>query len=441
MRRSSVSRHLLGSVVALLLVGAATAESPQPSGPETQRNTLATGAQLSPSLAIAPDGSYLVVWMSDFSIGDDSDGSSIQGRRFSDLDTPLDAVEFQVNTYTSGAQGAVDAAALSDGSFVVVWAGGVDLEQDIRMRRFDGDGIPLDAEDVVVNTLIPDVQGRPGVTVSGNDDFVISWFSYGSLGDDSDGTSVQARRYQSDGSPLDATEFQVNTNTSMDQFDARATFDSNGDFVVVWAGDYGIRGRRFAGDGTPIDGQEFQVSEQTLFTFYSKVASLPDDGFVVTWAESSGAPEDPEIRARRFDSDATPLDTPQITVHAAESGGQLPGSIRSDSLGNFVVSFASDISFGDDSSSDSAQMRRFRANGSPFDGSEFQLNAYTTSVQSIPRIELTDGGEMVAVWPSMGSFEDDQDSLSIQGRRFLLGALFSDGFESGDTSVWSQTVP
>jgi len=107
MRRSSVSRHLLGSVVALLIAEAATAESPQPSGPETQRNTLATGAQLSPSLAIAPDGSYLVVWMSDFSTGDDSDGSSIQGRRFSDLDAPLDAVEFQVNSYTSGPQEAL----------------------------------------------------------------------------------------------------------------------------------------------------------------------------------------------------------------------------------------------------------------------------------------------------------------------------------------------
>jgi hypothetical protein len=43
------------------------------------------------------------------------------------------------------------------------------------------------------------------------------------------------------------------------------------------------------------------------------------------------------------------------------------------------------------------------------------------------------------VWVSDGSSGTDTSGTSIQGQRFAL-PLFSDGFESGDTSVWSATL-
>ncbi len=49
-------------------------------------------------------------------------------------------------------------------------------------------------------------------------------------------------------------------------------------------------------------------------------------------------------------------------------------------------------------------------------------------------------GDFVVVWSSFGSSGSDSAGESIQGQRFAV-PLFTDGFESGDTSAWSNTVP
>ncbi len=50
-------------------------------------------------------------------------------------------------------------------------------------------------------------------------------------------------------------------------------------------------------------------------------------------------------------------------------------------------------------------------------------------------------GDFVVVWQSAGSSGSDSSSFSVQGQRFVPSLIFTDGFESGDTSAWSSTVP
>ncbi len=78
-------------------------------------------------------------------------------------------------------------------------------------------------------------------------------------------------------------------------------------------------------------------------------------------------------------------------------------------------------------------------------GVEFQANINTTGAQTAPDVAARVDGSFVVVWESdvssQGSLGDDDDDWSVQVRRFALDRIFADGFEGGDTSAWSQTVP
>jgi len=74
-------------------------------------------------------------------------------------------------------------------------------------------------------------------------------------------------------------------------------------------------------------------------------------------------------------------------------------------------------SLGNDQNGSSVQVRRFRADGSAVDAVESQVNAYTTGDQSGSEIAATPDGDFVVTWRSAGSFGNDPD-WSIQARRF-----------------------
>ena len=107
--------------------------------------------------------------------------------------------------------------------------------------------------------------------------------------------------------------------------------------------------------------------------------------------------------------------------------------------GDFLVVWNSNGSHGTDDSGMSIQGQRFAVNGAFLDG-QFQINSYTSSSQVLPALGLGPGGNFVVVWQSLGSGGTDTSSYSIQGQRFST-YIFIDGFESGDTSAWSNAVP
>ncbi len=72
-------------------------------------------------------------------------------------------------------------------------------------------------------------------------------------------------------------------------------------------------------------------------------------------------------------------------------------------------------------------------------GGEFQVNTYINLDQYLPAVATDARGTFVVVWDSIGSAGTDNSGSSIQGQRYE-GPIFTDGFESGDTSAWSSTV-
>jgi hypothetical protein len=88
-------------------------------GAQLQVNSFTIGDQRDPSLAVAADGTTLIVW--EDTSGEDGDANGIFAQRFGSAGDALGS-EFQVNTYTTGTQGLPKVAVDSTGGFEVVWS-------------------------------------------------------------------------------------------------------------------------------------------------------------------------------------------------------------------------------------------------------------------------------------------------------------------------------
>src|SRR5262245_58340651 len=91
-----------GAAASLLCSAAhpARAQAPLPVGAQFQVNTFTTSYQRYPSVAVAADGDFVVVWESNGSFGTDNNAVSIQGQRYAS-DGSAQGAQFQVNTYAT----------------------------------------------------------------------------------------------------------------------------------------------------------------------------------------------------------------------------------------------------------------------------------------------------------------------------------------------------
>ncbi len=251
-------------------------------GGEFRINTVMSSNQDYPKVALASDGSFVVVWQSQ---GQDGDSWGIFGQRYSSDGSPLGG-EFQVNTRTIGAQSSPSIAMSSERTFVVVWQS-KDQDGDdwgVFGQRFNPDGTKVGGE-FRVNTYTTGHQGGPKVAMASDGSFVVVWHSQGQ---DGDGWGVYGQRFNPDATRAGG-EFRVNTYTAGHQSSPKVAMASDGSFVVVWHsqgqdGDgWGIYARRYDSAGVPY-GPEFQVNDYTTGDQRTPDVSAGADGrFAVVW--------------------------------------------------------------------------------------------------------------------------------------------------------------
>jgi hypothetical protein len=211
-----------------------------PWGPRFQVNTTTLGDQTMPDVASAPDGRFVVTWQSASSAGSDDSGTSIQLRRFDNDGNPIGSDE-QVNTYISADQRNPRVACAGDGSFVVVWdsdgsSGNDQSSLSIQARIFGGDGTPL-GPDFQVNSFVEGSQAEPAVGMMGDGRFEAVWAD--------EDSSIQGQAFTADGGMV-GSQFQVNSTISTPQYAPDIAMTPEGDFIVVWEAYYdGLRGRIF----------------------------------------------------------------------------------------------------------------------------------------------------------------------------------------------------
>lgn len=423
----------------------------RPVGSEFQINSYTTGIQANAQVAPLGSSGFVVVWGSGGSFGSDQDGS-IQARLMAPDGTPR-VPEFQVNDYTTWLQDSAVVAAASDGRFLVAWRSlgsfGSDASySSVQARLFDAQGQPL-TDEFQVNTTTLGSQYEPDIVATPTDEFVVVWSSASSAGSDSSLSSIQGQRFAGDATPLGG-EFQINTSTTSWQWEPTVDAGAEGDFVVVWQSYFSpgsdtsfesVLGQRFDPDGLPV-GPEFQVNSYTTGRqYYPDVNVSADGGFLVAWCSNGSFGDDDSelsIQARRFDSGGVPTG-PEFQLNSYTTGYQRDPDLALSDDGSFVVAWSSIGSLGDDDDSYSAQVRRFEADDSAPEA-EFQANVSTSQEQYSTNVRRLDSGRYLVTWMSQESSGTDTSWTSIQGRYFVID-LFSDGFESGDTSAWSAAVP
>jgi hypothetical protein len=403
----------IGAIAMILLtlgmVGPAVAQIPV--GDPFVVNSTTGHEKRSPDVAVAPNGNFAVTWWSNYQ---DGDVWGVFARWFDSTGTAL-TDEVQVNNFTLGNQYMRGIDADGQGRFVIVW---VDDDRGVIVRRFDGAGIALGDELIVIaSDLIADA----AFSANSHGSFVVTWQRL-----TSPDNFVEGRRFGPDGLPL-GEAFTVSTYSHNSWWEETAVelLDDHS-FLVVWNDGQEVFARYYDTLGDPA-GDEFQVSQLDPLSFASfdlDVASEDSGRFRIFWATDINLEENATM-TRTFTGPSTLGSLIDLDLR---SNGRPGYSMTGD--GEFVVTRV--WSFG------------MTLEGALFDAGYDLLSEF--EIAPAPTYSLwdsnvahtgTDSREFVAVWvdqqPPGEPFPD------VMARRFY--PIFADGFESGDTSVWSVVVP
>ena len=285
-----------------------------------------------------------------------------------------------------------------------------------------------------INTYTTNSQYQPSVTSLSDGGFVVTWSSYDQ---DGDNYGVFGQRYDSSG-VKEGSEFQINTYTTSRQSNSPVTSLSDGGFVVTWSsdeqdGDYdGIFGQRYDSSGVK-NGSEFQINTYTTgYQWDASVTSLSDSGFVVTWTgrEQDIVADNYGIFGQRYDSSGVKNGS-EFQINTYTTSTQSKSSVTNLSDGGFVVTWSSHEQDGDEHG---VYGQLYDSSGVK-NGLEFQINTYTTSSQLDSSVtSLTDGG-FVVTW---SSHEQDGDDYGVYAKIFTKGGTADHVYSSVSYSLSSN---
>ncbi len=412
--RNSAARWLMVVTAAL---APAAAEAQAPLGSEFQANTYTTAAQSVSAVGSSGDGSFVVVWQSDT-----QDGSrfGIFGQRFDGSGTKVGG-EFQVNSYSTGNQVSPAIAVAPNGDFVVVWQTFVppadgSPHNNIFGQRFQvllsGDVAKIGSEFQVSAGTTADGQISPSVAMDSAGNFVVVWgmstetFQYQTLG----------QRFNGSGAKVGAV-FPVNSSTTAHGGRSRIALDRAGNFVVAWdrygpdGSDYGVFAQRFTASGVK-SGPEFPVNTSTTGAqAHPSVAADPAGNFVVVWDSRAGYGLPSDVVGQRFNSSGEKVGG-EFPVNSYDTGDQRSPKVALDQFGNFLVSWSSE---GQDGSMAGIFGQHFDRHGQAL-GQEFPVNTHTTLRQDLSTV-ASDGVGFVVTW---SSYQEDGFGYGVFGRRQRL---------------------
>ncbi len=410
------------------------------SGTEFRVNAYTAGQQGVPDVASDPTGNLVVVWSS---LGQDGSNYGVFGRRYDASGAP--GLEFRVNTHTTHFQESPAVAMAADGSFVVVWESyGQDSSNSggIFAQRYDAAGAPLGGE-FRVNSYTTGGQQNVDVAMDATGNFVVVWFS---LHDDGSG-GIFGQRFDAAGA-AQGSEFRVNSYTTGQQYGPSVGMDADGDFVVAWnanrggADSYGVFAQRYNALGQA-QGGEFAVNNLTVgLQGLSSLAMDPGGRFVVTWTDVLRDGDGYGVFARTFDASGTPQGG-DFRVNTYTTGTQGVSSVAAadgrfvvtwsslnqdgDHAGVFGQRFAPDLIFRDDF--ESADLSAW--SGSQTDGGDL-------SVSSSAAMKFTTAGLQGVVDDNAGLYVEDgtPDDEDLYRARFYFD---TNGFDPGESLAHRRT--
>jgi len=290
-------------------------------------------------------------------------------------------------------------------------------EEAIFAGLFDVDGTPLVTPILVASS--GGVESAPVVAVSAQGRFLVAWRrSIGPL------QSIWGRFYDEFAAPL-GQPFQIDQGGASPVSEPSVAMNGAGATVVVWESSGVVWGHLYDASGGsvglvtlssgPVDGEP-------------AVGMMDDGGFVVTWKRAlTGS----QVFMNRFDPYGTPLAVAGRVDTLDPSDCSEPRvAVGPDAA--FAIVWSSTFD-----GERSIRGRIFGPIGVPAD-EDFEVeHAGVVWIPVRPRVTLSD--RLLVSY-------SNQAEIFFYARGAVIGArtpahIFSDGFESGDESAWSLSVP
>lgn len=198
--------------------------------------------------------------------------------------------------------------------------------------------VPVDSSDVSF-LAFPNADDHLG--------FVATWSAIASGGTE----SVFVQRFDVDGVAVGAAT-QVNTLPGFDALHPRLTMNADGDYAVAWDTKltftsnptYFASARRFQRDGSVIDATPIPITEsQSTEPTFPMIASRSDGGLWAAWQHATPTGGF-NVLARGFDLDGTPLSAPHVLNTNSDSPGGETHSLAADATGTALLTWISETS-------------------------------------------------------------------------------------------------
>lgn len=396
-----------------------------------------------PRMVSLANGGHVVMWStnasSDVNHVDDGAGTAVVGRVY---DNNRNAVgdTFVINEITTSHQNRADMVALKDGGFISTWySTATDVNgvtKSSYMRRFDNSGNAVTG-DILVATNTSYKQLHPRLTELSNGNIAFTWAS-----EHSGNWDIYHKVLDVDGNTV-VEESRVNEFISSSQYYPAITYLNDGGYVISWDdqgasdGDgYGIKYRVFNADGTTRTEEMVANTYTASHQKDSTLTALASGGFVITWSSNGQDGSNYGIYAQRFDASGGKQGS-EIQVNTYTTSHQDLSDVTALSDGGFYVVWHSN---GQDGSNYGVYGQRFDRNGSAV-GDELQINDTVTTSQFIPTVEELANGDLAIAWLDWNSVRTIRQKILVSdnaGGAYLVGTDEDDvlvGAAGADTLV------
>jgi hypothetical protein len=291
-------------------------------------NTTTNKYQQDPTIATLTNGNVIVAWGS---VGQDNlavNQKALQGV-YAQILTPTGTkvgAEFQVNTFTIGSQRTPSVAVFPNGNFVITWVSEQERftnSVDIYARLFNSSGAALGNE-FLVNTGT-NICANPSVTVASDNTFMVAWGEK-DLIVPNNSWDVFSRPFSAAGNG--GTAVRVNSQQFGDQYVPNLSAIGT-DYLAVWTSlgqdgsREGVFGQVLHADASHAGG-EFRVNTTILNAQeFPAVASDGAGRFLVAWSSYTGGLNSLDLNAQRYATVLDPLSAPAKPFVTAVSSSRL----------------------------------------------------------------------------------------------------------------------
>ena len=267
-------------------------------------------------------------------------------------------------------------------------------ESGLKFQRFDSSGQRIgEAVEVGESTAVSYKLQALGMDSEG--DFVVSWAGGPSGFYNVDVPDQYVRRFTSDGS-MDSI-LQANTFTDGMQEESDLVMAPDGRFAVVWEDksyfkrSERISGRLFSSDGQPV-GDQFVVAEVTMKDHYLPSSALSGDDFLTVWVEAETVPSFSTLQSRFTNLSNGSQD---VIRRVDETTGRVHGAPDVAALTNgFLVVWESQET---DSTVYELKSRLLDADGIPL-ATETVIRSSTHGQPLNPRLAVNGADQALVVW-------------------------------------------